>query len=62
MLEKWRIKVGHIEADRISNAALERGKMYDTFIEDYVNGIDIPHKKLQEYLKQFEIVLREEKS
>jgi hypothetical protein len=60
MLEKWRIKVGPVEADRISNAALERGKMYDTFIEDYVNGIDIPHKKLQEYLKQFQIVSREE--
>lgn len=60
MLEKWRMKVGYAEAEKISNEALERGKLYDTYIEDYVNGLDIPHKQLQEYLKQFQIVSREE--
>lgn len=59
-LERWRKRVGYEEAERISNAALQRGKMYDNFVEDYTNGIDIPHVQLKEYLSQFEIISREQ--
>ena len=34
-LENWRKKVGYEEAERISKNALNRGKMYDSFVEDY---------------------------
>jgi hypothetical protein len=59
-LERWRKRIGYAEAEKISNAALQRGKMYDNFVEDYTNGIDIPHPQLKEYLRQFEIVSREQ--
>ena len=59
-LERWRKRIGYAEAEKISKAALERGKMYDNFVEDYTNGIDIPHPQLKEYLSQFEIVSREQ--
>jgi hypothetical protein len=59
-LEKWKIKIGYEEAEKISKAALERGKMYDQFVEDYTNGLDIPHIKLKNYLSDYEIVSREE--
>jgi genome maintenance exonuclease 1 len=59
-LERWRKRIGYAEAEKISNAALQRGKMYDNFVEDYTNGIDIPHPQLKEYLSQFEIVSREQ--
>lgn len=59
-LERWRKRIGYAEAEKISKAALERGKMYDNFVEDYSNGIDIPHAQLKEYLSQFEIISREQ--
>lgn len=59
-LERWRKRIGYAEAEKISKAALERGKMYDNFVEDYANGFDIPHPQLKEHLSQFEIVSREQ--
>jgi hypothetical protein len=59
-LERWRKKIGYAEAEKISQAALDRGKMYDRYVEDYANGIDIPHSKLKTYLSEFEIISREE--
>ena len=59
-LERWRIKIGHEQAEKISKAALERGKMYDQFVEDYTNGLDIPHTKLKNYLSEYKIISREE--
>lgn len=59
-LERWRKRIGYAEAEKISKAALERGKMYDNFVEDYANGFDIPHAQLKEHLSQFEIVSREQ--
>lgn len=60
MLEKWRERVGYDEADRISQAAIDRGVMYDKYVEDYCAGLDIPHQELKNHLSQFEIISREE--
>jgi hypothetical protein len=59
VLEKWRQRIGCEEADRISKAALERGHLYDSYVEDYTKGLDIPHQKLKQHLSKYEIVSRE---
>lgn len=59
-LEKWRQRIGYEEADRISQAALDRGHMYDKYVEDYTLGLDIPHEPLKNHLNQFQIISREQ--
>jgi genome maintenance exonuclease 1 len=59
-LERWRKRIGYEEAEKISKSALNRGKLYDKYVEDYTKGIEIPHAELQEYLSQFEIVSTEQ--
>ena len=55
-LENWRKKVGYEEAEKISKNALSRGKMYDSFVEDfYLHGKDIPHEALKTHLSKFKL-------
>lgn len=60
ILEKWREKIGFEEADRISQAALDRGHKYDKYIEEYTLGNEIPHQELKKHIQQFEIISREQ--
>tara|TARA_R110000868_G_scaffold318537_1_gene579259 strand:+ start:265 stop:834 length:570 start_codon:yes stop_codon:yes gene_type:complete len=58
-LENWRNRIGIEEADKISKQSLDRGIMYDKFVEDYSKGIDIPHSALKSHLDNYTIVSRE---
>ena len=59
-LNKWRERIGVEEADRISLAAIERGNNYDKLVQDYCNGIEIPHIALKNHLDRYEIVSTEQ--
>jgi genome maintenance exonuclease 1 len=60
ILDKWRQKIGLEEADKISQAALDRGHQYDKYIEDYTLGKEIPHQKLLNHINKFDIISREQ--
>lgn len=59
-LERWRKRVGEIEADRISKTSLERGKKYDAMVQSYIDGEDIEHKPFQEFLESIDILFTEQ--
>ena len=58
-LKKWREKVGEEEADRISKESIERGNLYDSYVEDYYRGNKIPHKALNLHLQKYNCHSRE---
>jgi len=54
-LEKWKQKIGVEKAEQISKQSLERGIIYDRYIESYFNGIETPHEPLNTFLSNFKL-------
>jgi genome maintenance exonuclease 1 len=58
-LANWKNKIGFENAEIISKNALERGKKFDKYVNDYIENKEIPHNKLKEHLNNYEIISHE---
>jgi genome maintenance exonuclease 1 len=54
-LEKWKLKVGVEEAEKIATKSKERGIIYDSYVDSFFKGISTPHKQLNEFLSHFKL-------